>query len=185
MGQHDEEELGRNPDVDYPSALARTYAAAYPWSDLFATEVGLRIYAAYDAQVLAVERMLGASGPVRTLARYRVLRCLLLSEQGYKTQAEIMAELGVTSANVTRLVDALEESGLVSRYPHPSDRRVTFVKLTSIGLEAASALAPRMIRFMDEMCRGFTEAEKSLFCDLLARFQANAGDASAIKNRHD
>jgi DNA-binding MarR family transcriptional regulator len=185
MGQDEKNALGRNSDLEHPTSLAQTYAAAYPWSDVFSTELSLRIYAAYDAQVLAVERMLGSSGPVRTLARYRVLRCLLFSDQGLKTQAEIMADLGVTSANITRLVDALEDSGLVSRQPHPTDRRVTYVSLTDAGRAAASTLAPAMIQFMDQMSRGFSEKEKAQFCAFLTRFQSNAGESTEVRKRPD
>lgn len=185
MARAENDALGRNPDIEYATRLAHIYVSVFPQADLDATEVSLRIYAAYDAQVQAVERMLASAGPVRTLARYRVLRCLLFSEQESKTQVEIMTELGVTSANVTRLVDGLEESGLVTRHPHPTDRRVTYVKLTTAGREVASRLATAMIKIMDEMCRGFSPREKEVFRALLVKFQKNADDSPASGERRD
>ncbi len=45
----------------------------------------------------------------------------------------ISDELGVTRRNVTALVDALEEEGLVRRKPHPTDRRATVIEMTVEG----------------------------------------------------
>ena len=49
--------------------------------------------------------------------------------------SDISDELGVTRRNVTALVDALEEEGLVRRMPHPSDRRAIIIELTEKGAE--------------------------------------------------
>lgn len=42
-------------------------------------------------------------------------------------------QLALTSGGATRLVDRLEEEGLVERRPCPDDRRVHFVALTDAG----------------------------------------------------
>jgi DNA-binding MarR family transcriptional regulator len=47
--------------------------------------------------------------------------------------SSISDELGVTRRNVTALVDALEEEGLVRRKPHPTDRRATVIEMTDRG----------------------------------------------------
>ena len=49
--------------------------------------------------------------------------------------SDLGEELGVTSRNVTKLVDELETEGLVRRLPHPSDRRATVIELTQEGQE--------------------------------------------------
>ncbi|HEY9242735.1 MAG TPA: MarR family transcriptional regulator, partial [Streptosporangiaceae bacterium] len=46
-------------------------------------------------------------------------------------------QLGVSPRNMTAMVDALEEAGLVVRQPHPTDRRATLVELTPSGLAEA------------------------------------------------
>jgi len=47
--------------------------------------------------------------------------------------SSISDELGVTRRNITALVDALEEEGLVRRKPHPTDRRATVIEMTGRG----------------------------------------------------
>lgn len=64
-------------------------------------------------------------------ARMRLLGALHCG--GPRIMSGISDELGVTRRNVTALVDALEEEGLVRRLPHPTDRRATVVELTDEG----------------------------------------------------
>jgi DNA-binding MarR family transcriptional regulator len=57
----------------------------------------------------------------------------ILSCQGAQKMIDLGQHLGVTARNVTRLVDALEEEGLVSREDVPGDRRAVLVQLTEAG----------------------------------------------------
>ena len=63
-------------------------------------------------------------------------RTHLLWELGHRgpVPQRVLAEaLKVTPRAVTGLVDALAADGLVTREPHPTDRRATLVTLTSRG----------------------------------------------------
>ena len=71
-----------------------------------------------------------------TYARMRLLGTLHCN--GPQIMSDISDELGVTRRNVTALVDALEEEGLVKRMPHPSDRRATIIELTEKGAETTN-----------------------------------------------
>ena len=66
-----------------------------------------------------------------TYARMRLLGALHCN--GPRIMTTISDELGVTRRNVTALVDALEEEGLVRRRPHPTDRRATVIEMTAKG----------------------------------------------------
>lgn len=78
-------------------------------------------------------------------------------------------QLGVSPRNMTAMVDALEEAGLVVRQPHPTDRRATLVELTPSGLtEAEQVLGPRL-QAMAELFEGFTPAEQEAFSAALRR----------------
>jgi DNA-binding MarR family transcriptional regulator len=56
-----------------------------------------------------------------------------LTVHGDRGQNELAADLGLSSSASTALVDRLEREGIAERYPHPSDRRRTLVRLTSRG----------------------------------------------------
>lgn len=64
-------------------------------------------------------------------ARMRLLSALHC--KGPQIMSCLSEGLGVTPRNVTALVDALEEEGLVGRRPHPKDRRATLIELTQKG----------------------------------------------------
>jgi DNA-binding MarR family transcriptional regulator len=66
-----------------------------------------------------------------TYARMRLLGALHC--KGPQIMSSISDELGVTRRNITALVDALEEEGLVRRKPHPTDRRATVIEMTGQG----------------------------------------------------
>ncbi len=78
-------------------------------------------------------------------------------------------QLGVSPRNMTAMVDALEDAGLVVRQPHPTDRRATLVELTSAGRhEAEQVMGPRL-EAMAELFEGFSAAEQEAFSTTLRR----------------
>lgn len=56
------------------------------------------------------------------------------------TQRTLADALSVAPRTVTSLVDALAETGFVTREPHPTDRRATLVTLTQHGTEVTEQL---------------------------------------------
>lgn len=56
-----------------------------------------------------------------------------VGQRGPVPQRVLAEALKVTPRAVTGLVDALADDGLVTREPHPSDRRATLVTLTARG----------------------------------------------------
>jgi DNA-binding MarR family transcriptional regulator len=63
-----------------------------------------------------------------------------LGQRGPVPQRVLADALQVTPRAVTGLVDALVESGLVTREPHPSDRRATLVTFTPEGKKLVAEL---------------------------------------------
>jgi DNA-binding MarR family transcriptional regulator len=76
-----------------------------------------------------------------TISRTRVL--WELHVRGPVTQRELAQAIDVSARNVTGLVDALAETGFVTREPHPSDRRAALVTLTAHGKRTTDDLARR------------------------------------------
>ena len=98
-----------------------------------------------------VRSCLGEGGT--TYARMRLLGVLRCG--GPQIMSGLSGELGVTPRNVTALVDALEEEGLVRRKPHPSDRRATVIEMTGEGASTCEG-----------MYHGHAEAAAEVFDDL-------------------
>lgn len=75
-----------------------------------------------------------------------------LYEFGPMVMSSLRDRLGVTSTNVTALVDALEKDGMVRRRHHPTDRRATIVELT-----------PQSEKFLTVNCSAFKERVSEIF----------------------
>jgi DNA-binding MarR family transcriptional regulator len=87
---------------------------------------------------------------------YAKLRLLdALHRDGPSIMRELGDELGVSARTMTALVDSLEESGLVARRPHPTDRRAVRVELV-----------PGSERATEHLCEAGSEAVADVFAGL-------------------
>jgi DNA-binding MarR family transcriptional regulator len=100
-----------------------------------------------------------------TLARASLL--WQLQRSGPSTQHALSRALRVTPRNVTGLVDALEADRLVSREPHPTDRRATLVTLTSEGAALARAMKRDQDGFAQVLFDGVSDADLAAFVRML------------------
>jgi DNA-binding MarR family transcriptional regulator len=73
------------------------------------------------------------SGLELTPGRLHLLVHLL--NEGEKTNGQLARYAALTPATITLMLDKLEEQGLVTRRRDPDDRRVSWVSLTSTGVE--------------------------------------------------
>lgn len=104
-----------------------------------------------DALLYAAHRVRNASDArLRerglSLQGYKLMRAL---EDADRSMREISEVLHISPRTVTDMIDGLEARSLVARRPHPDDRRVTLLHLTSEGrsqLAAAAAGAEQMSR---------------------------------------
>ena len=103
--------------------------------------------------------------PGVSYARMRLLGALHCG--GPKIMSGISDELGVTRRNVTALVDALEDEGLVRRLPHPTDRRATVVELTEQGGRTMDTLYGEHRRAVADLFAGLTQEDRRELVRLL------------------
>jgi DNA-binding MarR family transcriptional regulator len=107
-----------------------------------------------------------------------------LQQRGPCTQAALAADLHVTPRTVTALVDALVDTGFVTREPHPSDRRATLVTFTERGHATARALADSHRRLARQLFGGLPEdAFKSFDAGLLhviSQFRRVLADPASV-----
>jgi DNA-binding MarR family transcriptional regulator len=93
---------------------------------------------------------------------------------------EIARRVGVTTTNITNLIDGLERDGWVERLASASDRRVTYVQLTDEGRERAGRLLPATARFTSQVFAGLSDEEKQGLIRTLQKLRriADAADAN-------
>lgn len=69
-----------------------------------------------------------------TINDYEALQVLACAEGGRLKRVELARRLVLTPSGVTRLLEGLEDAGLVARAACEADRRVTYAQVTDAGL---------------------------------------------------
>ncbi len=97
------------------------------------------------------------------------------------TCGEISRHLGHDTGATTRLIDQMEERGLLARTRSTEDRRVVHLAITTAGKTLAKTLTPRIVDFWNETLVGFTAEEFSQLVSLMMRL-ANQVEAQPAPN---
>jgi DNA-binding MarR family transcriptional regulator len=100
-----------------------------------------------------------------------------LAVDGPSTPTAIAARLQVTTASTTELIDRLERAGLVTRAPHPSDRRKVLVALTDSGRGKAGLVQSRFDDALARTSSAYDERQRAVLLDFL---RATAREVDAI-----
>lgn len=96
-------------------------------------------------------------------------RALDVLAEGEARVGELAAQVGVEETTATRLVDRLEQLGLVERGSLAADRRVTVVRLTAAGQKLVADVAVRRERFFCEVLAELEPEERAELVRLTAK----------------
>ncbi len=90
----------------------------------------------------------------------------------------------VSKANITGLIDHLEQKNFVKRTIDSADRRVRFARITSEGEALLNTVIPAHQQFVRSLLRELEEDEKRLLVKLLKKMRESlsAGVTSHCKN---
>ncbi|XVQ15882.1 MarR family winged helix-turn-helix transcriptional regulator [Spirillospora sp. CA-255316] len=137
-----------------------------------ADHVGLGMLLA-EAHNQSRERLNQALRPLGINVRgFTVL--LALPMYGPVSQRDLIGHIGIDKSTMVRLIDELEDGGLVSRERAPHDRRAHSIVLTQRG-EQTLKKAQRTAEQVGEHIFGrFTESERRHLVDLLRRLAEHA-----------
>ena len=106
-----------------------------------------------------------------TRAQWRVLD-RLKREAGLR-QVDLAERLDMEPITLCRIVDRLEEAGLVERLPDPADRRAWRLELTDKAAPLVKQLKALAHGFAEEAMDGIDEKELRMVQDRLAAIRAN------------
>jgi DNA-binding MarR family transcriptional regulator len=124
---------------------------------------------AFDSLTRAIRRARGASatpgGLQLTLSQYGLLQPL--GESSESRIGELAQAAGITASTATRILDALERRGIVSRVRATSDRRAVAVRLTPQGEVALGRHRAWVQDREREFYAGLDSAERAVAPDLL------------------
>lgn len=106
-----------------------------------------------------------------THSHYAALWTLCLAGTSHEgiPVGEIADGLLTRAADVTRLVDRLEQSGLAERVPNPADRRSVLVRVTPRGRKTFERLVPKVQDFHLQQWNFLDDEELCTFDSLLMK----------------
>jgi len=126
--------------------------------------------------LLALDRELGADELLSTLevssAQFVIL--VTLSHGGAKSASDLCKGIQYDAGAMTRMLDRLEEKGLLRRSRDASDRRIVNLELTEKGIAAMPRMREASLRVLNRFLQGFTKTEARQLEGFLARMLENA-----------
>lgn len=109
-----------------------------------------------------------------------------LHQSGPTTQRALATAMKVSPRNITGLVDGLVAAGFVTREPHPTDRRATWVTFTDRGAAIAGELRAGQEELAGQLFAAMPDQQLSCFLagldEVLLRL--TAGAALAVGTGH-
>ncbi|WP_245703809.1 MarR family winged helix-turn-helix transcriptional regulator [Streptomyces lushanensis] len=151
--------------------------------------LALETAAAVRSASQAVDRLRsrGAAGRGLSAGALDVLARLSTATDEGLSIGELARAAGVSSRNVTGLVDTLERDGLAQRIQDQRDRRSVRARIAPAGLAWLDSFRQPTQRAMSAVFQGFTEDELARFRDLCLRMVENQQRIERHLNaaRHD
>ena len=124
----------------------------------------------------AFERMLRPTG--LTIAQFNVLRILRGAEPDGLCRNEVRDRLLTRMPDVTRLLDRMEEAGLVTRERSTTDRRLVTTRITRQGRRLVDSLDETVARHHEHEFQYLDAAQMRTLVELLALVRQGAHGAA-------
>jgi DNA-binding MarR family transcriptional regulator len=131
--------------------------------------VRTEILAAVDRELAADEQL--AAMEV-TSAQFIILATLSMGLA--KSASDLCKGISYDAGAMTRMIDRLEEKGLLRRSRDPGDRRLVNLELTEKGNAALPRMRDSSMRVLNRFLQGFTKAEARQLEAFLTRMLENA-----------
>jgi len=100
---------------------------------------------------------------------------------GTLTQQELADECGLDKTNILRIIDNLENKGLVKRAPKLYDRRAYLIKLTSKGKKLIPIINKAIGNLNKKTLAGISDGQRRSFFKTLDKISQNLEDLPAEK----
>ena len=149
----------------------------YPQFNQLSSEVMLNLLYTCDVAASSTGKFLAKFGLAKSSFN------ILMNLRHGAPEGMLLHDLGelllMTRANVTGLIDHLEEKGLVRRVVDSSDRRARFARITKKGEALIDELVPHHFGRTQQRLETFSEDEKQTLVALLKKLRAAVRQADA------
>jgi DNA-binding MarR family transcriptional regulator len=94
---------------------------------------------------------------------------------------DIVAELGITTGGASKLVDRIEQDGLLQRRPNPNDRRSSLIELTAKGQSVFRSAEKSFDDELETRLSGVSTRGMEQMAATLARLRAATASLDALE----
>ncbi|MBV8071765.1 MAG: MarR family transcriptional regulator [Acidobacteriaceae bacterium] len=156
---------------NYYAQRVRECGPQYAGFDLLSAEVTISFLYTHDVLSQILNRLLAEHRLSRS-----TLNILMLLRHG-PAEGMQLHDLGelllVSRANITGLMDHLEEKGYVKRIVDPEDRRARYARITKKAEALLDQFMPVYYRFLKQLLRDLSEGEKESLIRLFRKTRAS------------
>ena len=138
---------------------------------LEASEVEQDTYNAFISTTKMLKRAALAVFSAQGLSESQFQALDLLVDNGPMLMRKMSDAMLVTPANITGIVDRLEEKKLVNRTASTGDRRATIIEITPEGRTLHDRVGKKKAELVRKTLSAFTKEEQKAMYNLLDKFQ--------------
>lgn len=122
-------------------------------------------------------RMRAAAHAIQPDLTHNEMRALLfVGRHPMRTQSDLVEHSGADKAQIARMLNLLEERGLLERVPHPQDKRSRCLSLSPTGQAVCDTMRASRRSVTQQMLQGFAPEEQQQLQGLLTRLLDNLGE---------
>jgi DNA-binding MarR family transcriptional regulator len=115
-----------------------------------------------------------------TMSDFEALLSLSDAEDNRLRRVDLVERLMLTPSGVTRLLEGLQEGGLVENVQCPDDARVTWARLTDEGIETLECVGASYAKRLQELFDGVLDVDElGRLSDLLEKLPGVDGGSCA------
>lgn len=145
------------------------------WPVCAGSTLGILVRQVRDAIWAAMQRELAAAGHDLTFSQYVTIKYIGgAAESGADVSATELARAAeLNPGAMTRLLDRLQERGLVLRNADPADRRVLHIRLTDAGQRMRADIEQCGMRVREQATRSMSMHDRDTMMRLLQEVRDN------------
>ena len=104
---------------------------------------------------------------------FRTLAMIFAGPDGRTHPSELCQFATQKPTNMTRIIDGLVRSGLVTRTPSSEDRRRIVLQITAAGRKLTQQVVPQLFPYIKSLFKGFSDSERQQFETLVQKLIHN------------
>jgi len=163
------------PTGDFTDTATSAWSRAFPDVDLLDYGIVIRIIRAGRLMGAGLDRIAEEHG-FGVRGDFEVLAALRRSHPDGLRPQDLADRVMISASGMTGRLDRLEKAGLITRMPHPGDRRSTLISITTLGVEFADRTFQAVIDEAGQLLDGLPDPRRRRLTQELRQLLVHLGD---------